>query len=159
VKNYRINSLLLLLFLLGTASEFSQGNRHPRVEIPGEVRSKEPFVVQIVSGERPITFCQRINVSIPTPSGIEDAPRPVDVEKLDTNKRWVAYTANLPDIGVAFSAVSVGPHQHRNFLYRVESPGDYRFTLRYLEANEPTTCPNPGKSQKKVFSQTLHVRQ
>jgi len=160
VKNCRINNLLALLFcLLEAANGFSQGHKRPHVEIVGEVRAKEPFVVRIVSAEKRITFCQRLNVSIPTPGGLEDAPRPVDVEKLLTDKRWVAYTANLPDIGVAFSVVALESHEHRDFRLRVESPGDYRLTLRYREGDDAPTCPDPHKSQKKLVSQIIHIRQ
>jgi hypothetical protein len=159
VKNCRINNLLALLFcLLGVASGFSQDDRRPRVETVGEARAKVPFAVRIVSAEKRITFCQRLNVSIPTPSGLEDAPRPVKVEFL-SDERWYVDTSNLPDVGVAFSAVSLGPHEHRDFRLMLESPGDYRFTLRYREGDEATTCPDPHKRQKRVVSQIIHVRQ
>ena len=159
VETCQINNLLVLLFcLLGTASGISQDHRHPRVEIVGEVRAKVPFVVRIAAAEKLITFCQRLNVSIPTPSGREDAPRPVKVEFL-SGRRWFVDRSNLPDIGVAFSAVSLEPHEHRDFRLILELPGDYRFTLRYREGDEATTCPDPQKRQKKVVSQIIHVRE
>jgi hypothetical protein len=162
VKNYRINKALalLLLFFSSTGSLGSQRHPNPSVEVDGEVRSKETFVVRIVAGGEPITFCQRLNVTVRTPKGLESAPRVVEVEKFDPHKKkWFTYTANLPDIGLAFSPASLKPQESHESKVQVESPADYRLKLTYLEGDLKPNCPELGKRQKRAVSQVIHVRQ
>jgi hypothetical protein len=161
VKNYPSSKIvsLFLLCLLCMGVGLARGHRRPHVEIVGSVHLKEPFTVRIVAGDNPIAFCQRLNVSIPTPHGLEDAPRLVDVEKLDEDKnKWFRYTGSLPDVGVAFSPVTLLSLESRDSRIQIGSAGDYRFKLRYLEGNLRPSCPKLGKRQKEAVSQVIHVQ-
>ncbi len=97
---------------------------------------------------------------IATPKGLESAPRPVEVEKRDETKgKWFRYTANLPDIGVAFEPVLLTAGESRSFRLQVESPGDYRLILRFLREHARAVCPAVGKRWRTVVSKEIHVRQ
>jgi len=155
-KRYQMNKICMsLLGCLAGLSQTSQA-QHPHLEIVGEARAKQVFVIRIVGAEKPIAFCERLNVAIPTDSGLEDAPRPVQVEKWDEHRhKWFLDTSNLPDLAVAFSSVSILPGTHKDFLLRVESSGNYRFILRYVEGEQQQPCPELRGHKHKIESSIM----
>lgn len=161
VKNYPSSNPLFVL-LVGVcfmATGVGQAPDRPHLEVAGDIRPKEPFVVRVVSDKQSVTFCERLNVSVRGASGLESAPRGVEIEKLDKQKKWLPYTANLPDMGVAYSTSTIKPHEPRAFRLQVESAGDYRFIFDYLDGDATPNCPKLGKHQKRVVSRAVIVRE
>jgi hypothetical protein len=149
--------LILLGLIFVGAGAAPQHSSRPRVELVDAVHTHQPFTVRIVSGMKPVAFCLRLNVSIRTANGLEDAPRPVDIEAFDAiKKKWFLDTSNVPDIGIAFSPVVLQPNQSRTFRLLVDSAGDYRFKLRYTEDVLQPSCPL-GKNHKTAASPTVHI--
>lgn len=151
----RISAAVLICIFLTSFAD-GRANSRPFVSVNGPIHLGEFLAIQVEAGDKPVTYCERLLITVKTDAGIEDAPRGFDVEYLD-NGKWILDTSGIPDVNPMYNMVHLPSGGVKRYRLRIFEPGVYRFRLRYTASHE-SGCPLTKAASKSVLSDPMEIK-